>query len=160
MAQKAKKERAKANTASLKSLHLLSLTFNGLFILFSTFLRPRSLSLYFILSIPAFICQVVLERAGRPSYDATGALVSSGEDLNSPGLTEYLFDCVWVTWACLIAVMLLGNWGWYLWAAIPAYAGYLAYGLLGAAKFRATEGQETAGAAAPGGNRRQRRAAT
>jgi len=47
-----------------------------------------------------------------------GALKSSGEDLAAEGLTEYLFDIVWVTWGCLVAVLVLGNWGWLLWVSI------------------------------------------
>ncbi|CRK12175.1 SRP-independent targeting protein 2 like [Verticillium longisporum] len=162
MAQKAKKDRAKSNTAALNNLHIGSATVNVAFLAFHFLFRSRSLFWYFLLSAPAFICQFVLERSGRPTYDASGALRTAGEDLASAGLTEYMFDVVWVTWASVVAVILFGNGGWLLWLAVPAYGAYAGYGLMGAAKGMAglgaannAEGAE----AAPAGNRRQRRAA-
>ncbi|KKA28286.1 hypothetical protein TD95_001843 [Thielaviopsis punctulata] len=135
MAQKAKKELAKANSASLKTLHTLSAVFNSLFLVFSLFLRPRSLFYYTIFSIPAFVCQLVIEKSGRPSYDpTTRALRSAGEDLAAPGLTDYMFDTIWVTWACLILVMLFGNGAWAVWALVPAFGLYKAKGLLSAGR--------------------------
>lgn len=104
----------------------------------------------------------MLEKSGRPKYDATTkALKSSGEDLAAQGLTEYLFDVVWVTWFSLISVMIFGNWGWIVWAVVPAYGAYKGYGLLGMARGmmggaqtgQMPEEQQVAG------NRRQRRAA-
>ena len=88
---------------------------------------------------------------------------SAGEDLAAPGLTEYMFDIIWVTWLCLISVIIFGNWGWIVWSIIPAYGLYKGYGLLGMAK--GMMGGAQAGqipgeeqVAAPG-NRKQRRAA-
>ncbi|KAK4123271.1 hypothetical protein N657DRAFT_656547 [Parathielavia appendiculata] len=158
MAQKARKDRAKSNAAALNNLHLGSLVINGLFLLLHFVFRSRSLLLWFILSLPSFVCQFTLEKTGRPRYDAeTNALKSSGEDLAAPGLTEYLFDVVWVTWAAAILVALFGNWAWFLWAVVPAYGAYKAFGMMGAAKQMAQMG--AAANAAPAGNRKQRRAA-
>lgn len=164
MAQKAKKDRAKSNAAALSNLHIGAAAVNGLFLAWSLLFRSRSLLVYFLLSLPSFICQFTLEKAGRPKYDgATGALRSSGEDLAAPGLTEYMWDVVWVTWACQVLVLLFGNWLWLVWAVVPAYGAYKGYGLLGMAKqlsgmqgMQGMEGQEAAPAA---GNRKQRRAA-
>jgi hypothetical protein len=162
MAQKAKKDRAKANTASLNNLHIGTLTVNAFFLLFNLFFRRRSLLVYTILSIPCLVAEFILETTGRPKYDAsTKALKNSGEDLAAPGLTEYMFDVIWITWASLISVVIFGNWGWLLWAVVPIYGAYKGYGLLGMAR-----GMMGGGAAqmpeeqqAPAGNRRQRRAA-
>jgi len=162
MAQKAKKDRAKANAATLNNLHIGTLVANAVFLLFSLLLRKRSLLAYLLFSIPAFASEFILERSGRPKYDATTkALKSSGEDLAAQGLTEYLFDVVWVTWFSLISVMVFGNWGWLVWAVVPAYGAYKGYGLLGMARGmmggaqtgQIPEEQQVAG------NRRQRRAA-
>ncbi|KAH7001936.1 DUF788 domain-containing protein [Ilyonectria destructans] len=159
MAQKAKKDRAKSNAASLNSLHIGSLIVNGLFLLAHFLFRPRSLWLYGLLSAPALICQYILEVSGRPKYDpATKALRSAGEDLAAAGLTEYMFDVIWVTWASAILAVLFGNWGWLLWVAVPAYGVYLGSGLLGMGKQKMAEFQGTgAGDAMPQGNRRSRR---
>lgn len=133
MAQKARKDRAKANIIALQKLHIGTLTLNIIFLL-STFLwRRRSLLLYALLSVPSIVCEFILERTGRPSY-LNGSLKSAGEDLAAEGLTEYMFDVIWVTWACLIAVVLFGNWGWVLWAVIPAYGIVKGYSMLGLAR--------------------------
>ncbi len=83
MAQKARKDRAKANSAALNNLHIGSAIVNLLFLTLHFIFRSRSLLLWFILSLPSFICQAFLEFSGRPKYDAsTGALKTSGEDLS------------------------------------------------------------------------------
>ncbi|EHK17035.1 uncharacterized protein TRIVIDRAFT_216889 [Trichoderma virens Gv29-8] len=162
MAQKAKKDRAKSNAASLNNLHIGSLVVHVLFLLSHFLLRSRSLLVYGLLSVPSFVCEYILETSGRPKYDAaTGALKTSGEDLAAAGLTEYMFDVIWVTWASLVSVILFGNWGWLLFAVVPAYGAYLGYGLLGMGKNALAQMQDTgnAGNAAPQGNRRSRRTA-
>ncbi|KAH7313391.1 DUF788 domain-containing protein [Stachybotrys elegans] len=163
MAQKAKKDRAKSNTAALNNLHIGSLTVHALFLAFHFLLRSRSLLAYGLLSVPSFVCEYVLESSGRPKYDATTkALKSSGEDLAAAGLTEYMFDVIWITWASIISVMLFGNWGWLLWAVVPGYGLYLGSGLLGMGRQLAgMQGatQANTEAAPAQGNRRSRRAA-
>ncbi|KAL2017307.1 hypothetical protein VTK56DRAFT_2330 [Thermocarpiscus australiensis] len=156
MAQKARKDRAKSNAAALNNLHIGSLIVNGIFLLLHLLFRSRSLLLWFILSLPSFICQFTLEKTGRPSYDTTTkALKSAGEDLSAPGLTEYMFDVIWVTWASAILVALFGNWAWFLWGVVPAYGAYKGFSMMGAARQMAQMGANTA----PAGNRKQRRAA-
>lgn len=170
MAQKATKARAKSNWEALKNLHLGALVINVLFLLWHFLFKPRSLLAYAILSLPAFFCQFALERAGRPKYHPqTGALVSAGDDLGNAGLTEYMFDCVWITWTCLVLVMLFGNWAWLIWSVIPAFAMYKGSALLGMARGMAgmgggvppgMEGAQGAGMdGQPAGNRKQRRKA-
>lgn len=165
MAQKARKDRAKANSAALNNLHLGSLILNILFIVSSLLFRQRSFLIYAILSIPAFICQFFLETTGRPKYVTTPGssnktLKSSGEDLAAEGLTEYMFDVVWVTWACLVAVAVFGNWAWLLWGVVPAYGAVKGYSLLGMAKgmMGGTQGAAEE-QAMPAANRKQRRVA-
>jgi hypothetical protein len=163
MAQKAKKDRAKSNISTLNTLHVGTLSLNALFLLFNLLIKRRSLLAYLVFSIPCFVAQYVLESSGRPKYDSsTKALKSAGEDLAAPGLTEYMFDIIWVTWACLVAVMLAGNWGWTFWVVVPAYGAYKGYGLLGMARGMmggAQKGQMPDEGAAMQGNRKQRRAA-
>ncbi|KAI0453282.1 DUF788-domain-containing protein [Xylaria acuta] len=163
MAQKARKDRAKANTAILKNLHIGTLIVNTLFVLFNLLFKQRSLLLYVLLSIPSFVCEFVLESTGRPKYDpSTNALKTAGEDLSAPGLTEYMFDVIWVTWASVVLVTFFGNWGWLLWSVVPAYGAFKGFGLLGAARGMAgmqQAQQQQAGSAQAAGNRKQRRAA-
>src|SRR5262245_34332255 len=132
MAQKARKDRAKSNVAALNNLHIGSLVVNGLFLLLHFIFRSRSLLLWFILSLPSFLCQFTLEKSGRPSYDpTTKVLKSAGEDLAASGLTEYMFDVIWVTWAAAILAALFGSWGWFLWAVVPAFGAFKAWSMLG-----------------------------
>ncbi|KAI0840561.1 DUF788-domain-containing protein [Hypoxylon sp. FL0890] len=161
MAQKARKDRAKANAAALTNLHTGTLIVNILFVLSNFIFRKRSILIYVILSIPSFICEYILESSGRPKYDpSTKALQNAGEDLSAPGLTEYMFDVIWVTWASVVLVILFGNWGWLLWSVVPAYGAFKGYGLLGAARGMAgIQGQQPGTAEPVAGNRKQRRAA-
>ncbi|KAI1820317.1 DUF788 domain-containing protein [Xylaria intraflava] len=163
MAQKARKDRAKANTATLRNLHVGSLIVNALFILFTFIIKQRSLLLYVVFSIPSFICEFVLESTGRPKYDpSNNSLKTAGEDLAAPGLTEYMFDVIWVTWASVILVIFFGNWGWLLWSVVPAYGAFKGFSLLGVARSMAgmqQPQQQQADGAQATGNRKQRRAA-
>ncbi|WYZ40052.1 hypothetical protein EsH8_IV_000393 [Colletotrichum jinshuiense] len=159
MAQKAKKDRAKSNAAALNNLHIGSAIVNITFLLSHFLFRSRSLFWFFLFSAPALICEFVLENAGRPKYDAGGGLKTSGEDLGAAGLTDYMFDVIWVTWASAVLVILFGNWGWVLWLAVPAYGIYAGAGLLGAGKRMAQMGAANNDEPAPPVNRRQRRAA-
>ena len=112
-------------------MHLGSLAVNSIFLLWHFLISPRSLLAYSLLSFPAFLCEFILERVGRPRHDPhTGALVSAGDDLNSPGMTEYMFDCMWLTWGSAVLVIAVGNWGWLLWGLIPTFALYKAAALL------------------------------
>jgi hypothetical protein len=64
-----------------------------------------------------------LEKIGTTRRDAAGTLISSGEDLNQPGITDWCFDIVYVTWACQVGSGVFGEWFWYFWLVIPLYAG-------------------------------------
>ncbi len=162
MAQKAKKDRAKANASALSTLHIGTLVVNGLFLLFNLLIKRRALLPYFVLSIPSLVAEFILESTGRPKYDATTkALKSSGEDLAAAGLTEYMFDIIWITWLSLVLVIMFGNWGWIMYSVVPIYGAYKGYGLLGMARGMmggAKSGQMPDEQVAMG-NRKQRRAA-
>jgi hypothetical protein len=165
MAQKAKKDQAKANISALKNLHLTSLAINAAFLALTLVLgRRRSLTLYAVLSAPAFVAQFVLERSGRPQRDPSGALRSPGQDLAAEGLTAHMFDVVWVTWGALVLVALVGDWGWVIWSVVPAYGVYQGVRLFGKARGMAGGlGGAPTGTDAVGvptnKNRKQRRAA-
>lgn len=56
-----------------------------------------SLALYILTYIPTFFLTRYLENIGTVKRDASGTLLSSGEDLAQAGLTEYAFDIIYVT---------------------------------------------------------------
>ncbi|PWW77460.1 hypothetical protein C7212DRAFT_351001 [Tuber magnatum] len=134
MANKAAKQLARANTATLNRTHLTTLALHTLFILYHLLYRSGSWSKYVILSLPSLVIEVYLERLGRPKYVSGGnggslVLVSAGEDMEAKGVTEYMWDIVYVTWGVLGLVGVAGEWGWWVWAIVPMYAVYLAVGM-------------------------------
>jgi hypothetical protein len=57
-----------------------------------------SVALYAATYAPTFFLSRYLESIGTPKRDSTtGVLITSGEDLNQPGLIEYCFDVLYVT---------------------------------------------------------------
>lgn len=138
MASQSGKKTASANSRTLKELHVISLVINVL-VLLSLFVthRPASKWVYVVFSIPAFGCQYVLEKSGRPVYSfdsMTGLskLVRSGDDIKGPGLFEYMFDCIYVTWICdILMIICNSNKVWILFLVVP---GFLAFKITSVAK--------------------------
>lgn len=138
MASLSSKKTAAANAKTLKELHSISAAINFVcFLALFVLQRPASKWKYFVFSIPAFACQYVLEKSGRPvfSQDAVSGirkLTRSGSDLKGAGLFEYMFDCIYVTWMCDVLMVVFGsNKAWLLFLAVP---GYLAYKISALAK--------------------------
>lgn len=138
MASLSGKKTAAANVQTLKELHSISIAINFVCILaLFVFQRPASKWKYVFFSIPAFGCQYVLEKSGRPVYtqdsvSSAPKLARSGDDLKGPGLFEYMFDCIYVTWICDVLMVIFGsNKVWLLFLAVP---GFLAYKVSALAK--------------------------
>ena len=53
--------------------------------------------LVIITTSPAIFVYRYLIKIGKSKRDANGTLLSSGEDLNSPGVIEWCFDILYVT---------------------------------------------------------------
>ncbi|KAA1466107.1 DUF788-domain-containing protein [Dentipellis sp. KUC8613] len=75
------------------------------------------------LAISQFLYQRLV-RMGTPKRDSAGALISPGDDLNQPGVTEWLFDILYIAWACQLGSALLGEWVWWLYISIPTFVLY------------------------------------
>jgi hypothetical protein len=129
MAGAAEKKQAQRNLETLSSVHKLSAIVNAITLL-SLFLLGRPSSgkkWYFIFSIPAFACQYIAEKIGRPRYninaDGYKVLVRAGDDLQQAGLTEYMFDIIYLTLLIDILTVVFGTMKvWYLLLVVPAYA--------------------------------------
>lgn len=115
--QKASKQLARANTATLNRTHAITLGLHIIFILYRLLFRGGSWWKYFFLSAPSVVIEYYLERLGRPSYTPTDELRSPGEDMEAKGVTEYLWDIVYVTWCVLGLVGIAGEWAWWLWVS-------------------------------------------
>ncbi|KAJ5677572.1 uncharacterized protein N7477_003205 [Penicillium maclennaniae] len=128
MAQKAAKSLASRNAAVLHRTHLTSAAIHIIFlVLHFMFQRPGSLKRYIFLGVPALVIEFYLDKVGRPCYTQDGFLRSAGEDLNATGLTEYMWDVLYWTQGCIVAVCIFNDRAWWLWAVVPLYSIYLAY---------------------------------
>lgn len=98
-----------------------------------------SLAVYILAYVPTFFLTRYLENIGTVKRDASGTLISSGEDLAQGGITEWCFDIIYVTCehynnllathiyahserpsagACQIGSGAFGNKMWYLWLVV------------------------------------------
>jgi hypothetical protein len=119
---------ASRNGAVLNRTHLISAAIHTIFLfLHFLFQRPGSLKRYLLLGVPTLVIEFYLEKVGRPRYNDDGSLRSAGEDLNATGLTEYMWDVLYWTQGCIVAVCLFNDRAWWLWAVVPLYSIYLAY---------------------------------
>ncbi|KAF2721113.1 hypothetical protein K431DRAFT_320591 [Polychaeton citri CBS 116435] len=159
MAQKALKTLAQKNAQTLQRTHLISLGINLLFLLLSLIFRfNRSFYKYLAFNAPALVIEFWFERIARPTYTSDGELRKAGEDLEAKGLTEWMWDVLYWSWACLVLVSLGGDWAWWLWGLVPVYSAYLAFatfkglgGGMGGLMPGMGGGQEEGGQQQPGG---------
>lgn len=137
MASSSTKKTASSNEQKLYELHLIS----GVVVIFSLaiiafFRRPQNLKLFILYQIPLLGCQYTIEKSGRPKYkwDNVGQynkLVNSGMDLNQPGLTEYLFDIIYVSWILDALTIIIGSLKvWYLFLIVPGFAAFKLSGFI------------------------------
>ena len=129
--QKAAKQLAARNITKLNQAHLITLG-NNVFFLLMRLLVYRSkytrstLLLWVLLSFPAWVVEFWLEKIGRPTYAENGELKKSGEDLEAKGLTDFMWDLMYWTWACITAAALVGDKAWWMYAVVPAYSTWIA----------------------------------
>jgi len=132
MANASAKRIAQENAATIKNMKLGMLGAGLLSVLFRLLFRkgslsPTKLSLWLLVvsNVPSIFLSRYLARIGSPRRDpTTGTLISAGEDLGRPGIIEWAFDVIYVTWACQIGSGALGEWFWWLYLVIPLYAVY------------------------------------
>ncbi|KAK5170301.1 uncharacterized protein LTR77_004888 [Saxophila tyrrhenica] len=133
MAQKSQKTLATRNASTLNRTHLLSLAIHAFFHILRLVFRNRpSLLPYILLSAPSIIIEAYFERLSRPTYTTSEprTLKRAGEDLQAPGLTEWMWDLLYWTWGCVVLVAVIGDRGWWAWVVVPGYSVWLAYGTL------------------------------
>ncbi|KAL4241545.1 TMEM208 family protein [Abortiporus biennis] len=136
MANASAKRVASQNAETVKKLRLGMIISSALSLAFRLFFRRGSLSpkgfafwIYVLSLIPSIFLSRYLERIGSPRHDpTTGTLISAGEDLSRPGIIEWCFDVVYITWSCQIGSGAFGLWFWSLYLIIPLYAIYKLWG--------------------------------
>ena len=90
--------------------------------------------MYLVATGPALAIELWLEKIGRPTHGTSGEVIRPGEDLEAKGLTEYLFDVLYWSWGTILCAGFFGNWGWWLWTAVPIYSMWLAYTTFGSVR--------------------------
>lgn len=76
--------------------------------------------LYCISNGMAITCYRILSNFAQPTFDSNGRIISSGTDINASGLSEYLIDCIIVTWAVQL-LSLVWRRVWWVYVVIPVY---------------------------------------
>ncbi|KAG6837526.1 hypothetical protein H0H93_007707 [Arthromyces matolae] len=155
MANAAAKRIANQNESTLKTLRLGMLLPTLISILLRLLFRRDSLppskgplAIYVATFLPAFFLSNYLIKIGTTRRDSTtGTLISYGEDLSQPGVTEWCFDILYVTWACQIGSGALGEWFWWLYMVIPAYAVYKLWASVISPLVLGSSGSQAAGTA-------------
>ncbi|KAG8681899.1 hypothetical protein FRC08_015337 [Ceratobasidium sp. 394] len=133
MANASAKKVASQNEVAIRNLQMGMLIANVLHWLLRILLRRPILArgptiLYVLTLAPTVVLYRHLTTIGLPRREPnTGALISPGEDLAQPGITEWCWDIIYVTWACAVGSGLLGSWVWWLYLVIPLYAGFMLY---------------------------------
>ena len=70
-------------------------------------------------AFPEFVLFHHLSSIGLPRRDpTTGTLIAAGEDLAQPGVTEYCWDVIYVTWICQVGSSLFGEFVWWLYLTV------------------------------------------
>ncbi|KAF9036074.1 DUF788-domain-containing protein [Hymenopellis radicata] len=130
MANASAKRIAQQNETTVRTLRLglflptvVSLVLRLLFRWNSLSSIKFSLAIYIAATLPALFLSSYLIKIGTTRRDpTTGTLISYGEDLGQPGVTEWCFDVIYITWACQIGSGAFGDWFWWLYMIIPVYA--------------------------------------
>ncbi|KAI9245255.1 hypothetical protein BY458DRAFT_466401 [Sporodiniella umbellata] len=129
MANASSKKIAAANKQTIKNLSYGFLIVNSIYFLWrvvyhwNTF-TVSQMFLYGITAGLTYFFYRVLVSSGTPSYTPDGSLISGGDDLNSEGLTAYMFDIIYVTWFVHITTAFISNKFWMVYLVIPTYAAY------------------------------------
>ncbi|BFZ56499.1 hypothetical protein PYCC9005_003546 [Savitreella phatthalungensis] len=127
MARQAEKQLAKNNATKIAGMRKIAACINLAFILIRLVWQygstnKKTFALYFLTNIVAIGVQLQLERIGKPCFAPDGTLLSPGDDLSQAGVTEYLFDFIYLTWIVFALVAAVTDYAWTLYLLIPCYA--------------------------------------
>ncbi|SCV99719.1 LAFE_0B01002g1_1 [Lachancea fermentati] len=146
MAGKSSKKQAQNNLGVLRRLYVAVVPLVALSLL-RLVLRRGSWLAFAVLHGPLAACVYTLEKSGRPRFDARGRVEREGMDLRQSGLTEWLFDVVYLSLFADAGHVVFGTLKfYYVLGAVPVYVAYKARALaqpvlarLGGGRSRAAE---------------------
>lgn len=88
-----------------------------LFFFFKSQRTQGHITLYLLTTVPSAFLTFQLYSMAASRYSATGALISAGDDLSQPGLTQYMMDIVFVTWAAQVLACVWTR-AWWIYASV------------------------------------------
>lgn len=88
-----------------------------LFFFFQSQRTRGHITLYALTSLPSLFFTFQLVSMGSPRLSPNGTLLSAGDDLSQAGLTQYMMDVVFVTWAAQILACAWTK-AWWLYASV------------------------------------------
>ncbi|CAB5191999.1 DUF788-domain-containing protein [Rhizophagus irregularis] len=128
MAKQSDKKIAQENLRYLRNLKQGFLTVNAIYILYQVLYNYNTFTFwlatgYLVTTGISLFLWKQLVIYGSPRYSSDGTVIWPGEDLNSEGLTAYMFDIIYITWFVHITSMFFA-WAWYILLVIPSFAIY------------------------------------
>lgn len=146
MAGQSVKKQVTNNLKVLKETHIITaVIYISSLIARFYFKRPTNNKIFYLTSIPLFISLFIIEKTGRPLI-INNKIIKEGQDLSQPGLVEYLFDVIYLTlFLNLVSILFNSNFIFWVYLAVPGFAGYKLYTLLqaGKAMFSPSTGNNT-----------------
>ncbi|KAI5117501.1 hypothetical protein M0805_009670 [Coniferiporia weirii] len=143
MANAAAKKTAAQNEKSLQYLQRGMAVSNALSVLLRWWRHRGIFSLHFGIAYFFLVVSYIIEglaysflvNAGKPTKDASGNVKPASVDLANPGyFCEWVFDILYITWACQLGSALFGEYVWWLYITVPGYVLYkvgpMLYGFL------------------------------
>ncbi|KAI0068985.1 DUF788-domain-containing protein [Artomyces pyxidatus] len=135
MANASAKRIASQNEAALKNLfygqtisNVLPILLRILFRLWGNGASKTAVVFYtFSLALSQLLYRQLV-KMGTPKRDATGSLAYAGDDLNQPGMTEWFFDILYISWIAQVGTSIVGEWFWWIYAVIPIFLVYKLWG--------------------------------
>lgn len=103
-----------------------------------------------VLSSPQILINFQFERLSRPKLLSDGSIKRPGEDLDAPGLTEYMWDVTYWTYGCVVLAAVAGDWAWWGMLVVPAYSAWALWGVYKGFRGGGAGYQDAAGVPQPG----------
>ncbi|SCU79149.1 LAME_0A07448g1_1 [Lachancea meyersii CBS 8951] len=166
MAGNSAKKQAQANVQTLKRLYTIVGGVVGLLVLRLLFCSVKRWFWILLFHVPAAVSMYMLEKNGRPNYDLAGHVVREGMDLAQKGLTEWMFDVVYLSLLADSGVIVFNTMKlWYIMLLVPVYFGYkiknIAGSMLGGmnnARAPSTQGQGSSASSSAAATKSKRQA--
>ncbi|SNX86885.1 uncharacterized protein MEPE_05594 [Melanopsichium pennsylvanicum] len=118
--------RGSAKKTASGNIFLLTLLRNGFLATNSIYLLVRFYFFRSSVTKRTVFGYVASEAIAMVLWFTLQGMATQGNDLQQSGLTQYMFDIIYVTWFVQLASLVWGKL-WYLYLVIPGYGAYIIY---------------------------------